>query len=166
VNYFSAFCCLHAGWAKFPHGPMAVLSTFLSDLLSQTHPTALNINCTSPFFMNVMSKDPSNVSPVDLAQFCNHPRLTIPPRRDPGRGASQISGFASSHASKALGKVKKADKKVATTIEKAFDRQCKKSRTSKAQATIEDGDEQLGFLSSAPTQVTFLSALVFSLIWE
>jgi hypothetical protein len=116
--------------------------------------------------MNVMSKDPSYASPINSAQFCNHPHLTIPPRRDPGSGASQISGFASFHASKALGKVKKAAKKVATTIEKTFDRQCKKSRTSKAQATIEDGDEKLAFLGSAPTQVRFLSALVFSLIWE
>ncbi|KAJ7839451.1 hypothetical protein B0H14DRAFT_2587966 [Mycena olivaceomarginata] len=48
----------------------------------------------------------------------------MPPHRDPGSGASQISGSASSHASKAckaFGKVKKAAKKVATTIEKAFD---------------------------------------------
>ncbi|KAJ7352136.1 hypothetical protein DFH08DRAFT_805416 [Mycena albidolilacea] len=60
----------------------------------------------------------------------------MPPRCDPGSGASQISGSASSHASKALGKVKKAAKKVATAIEKAFECQCKKSRTSKAQATI------------------------------
>ncbi|KAJ7849526.1 hypothetical protein B0H14DRAFT_3452448 [Mycena olivaceomarginata] len=52
-----------------------------------------------------------------------------------------------------LGKVKNAAKKVATTIEKAFDRpQRKKSRTSKAQATFEDGDEELAFLGSAPTQ--------------
>jgi hypothetical protein len=87
----------------------------------------------------------------------------MPPRRDPGSGASQISGSASSHASKAskaLGKVKNAAKKVATTIEKAFERpQRKKSRTSKAQATFEDGDEELAFLGSAPTQGTFLSAL-------
>ncbi|KAJ7808437.1 hypothetical protein B0H14DRAFT_3482382 [Mycena olivaceomarginata] len=53
----------------------------------------------------------------------------MPPRRDPGSGASQISGSASSHASKAskaLGKVKNAAKK--------------------------DGDEELAFLGSAPTQ--------------
>jgi hypothetical protein len=43
----------------------------------------------------------------------------MPPRRDPGSDASQISGSASSHASKALGKVKNTAKKVATTIEKA-----------------------------------------------
>ncbi|KAJ7363063.1 hypothetical protein DFH08DRAFT_800052 [Mycena albidolilacea] len=59
----------------------------------------------------------------------------MPPRRDPGSGASQISGSASSHASKAskaLGKVKNTAKK--------------------AQATIEDGDEELAFLGSTPTQ--------------
>ncbi|KAJ7815340.1 hypothetical protein B0H14DRAFT_3149103 [Mycena olivaceomarginata] len=55
----------------------------------------------------------------------------MPPRRDPGSGASQISGSASSHASKAskaLGKVKNAAKKVATTIEKAFDRPQRKRK--------------------------------------
>ncbi|KAJ7330953.1 hypothetical protein DFH08DRAFT_815037 [Mycena albidolilacea] len=68
----------------------------------------------------------------------------MPPRHDPSSGTSQISGSASSHASKAskvLGKVKNTAKKVATTIEKAFDHpQHKKSHTSSTAQVFTTGN--------------------------